>query len=558
MRRKIGFSFRSFTWVAITLLGVICLLTPAAFGQSITPLGRTSQEHPGQKYKLEGTVINSVTGEPIPRALVRIQWYATTNSVLSGGDGRFHFDAVPEGQAVVSAQKPGFFVKNAGKTHPWQADAITVGPQTPSITVALVPESVIYGHVEDANGEPVENAQVRIVQVRIEEGRKKWNQVAGGQTDEEGDFRIADLSQGTYYVGVDANWSLRRNPAEQSKKNREGYPAVVYYPTSPDLWSAQPVNLAPGQRMQLQFALKQEPLFRVSGKVTGMLPGTFPNFQFVDGSNQMLNLPTQFERQDGTFRSLVPSGTYLLRVTAPDNKRNELVAEQTIVVASDVTDVHFSLAPVISVPVLVRTEITKPTPEVNVDAAGGYQQEVNIQFVPSNPSNRGAWANFDPQEVPSALKVRSVLPGKYWVEVMAVRGDRYVQSARCGTVDLLREELVVPPGVQLPPIEVVLRDDTAELTSKLPNIGGDSFGHLLIVPQFAPMHPRVVPVYGQNEYQSPGLAPGDYKVFAFDSLDQVEYTSAETLSRYESHAATVSLSANGKASVTLELIRTGE
>jgi hypothetical protein len=407
--------------------------------------------------------------------------------------------------------------------------------------------------VEDANGEPIENANIRVIQVRIEEGRRRRDQVAGGQTDEEGNFRIADLFQGTYYVGVDANGALRRNPGEQSKKNREGYPAVVYYPASPDLSSAQPVNLGPGQRMQLQFSLKQEPLFRVSGKVTGMLPGTFPNFQFLDSSNQPLNLPMQFERQDGTFKSMVPAGTYLVRMTAPDGNRNELVAEKTIVVGSDVADIHLSLAPLISVPVLVRAEITKP----DTDVAVGYQ-EVSIQFLPSDHSNRGAWASVDPQEAPNTLRVRSILPGKYWVGVMAARGDRYVQSARCGTVDLLREELVVPPGVQLPPIEVVLRDDIAAITSKLGNPSDDSFGHLLIAPQFAPMQPRVVPVIGRSEFQSPGLAPGDYKVFAFDSIDQVEYTNPETLSRYEPHAATVSLSANGKASVTLELIRTGE
>lgn len=550
-------SFSS-TVATLLLAGCICLPVQNALGQVLRPLGASTDDHAPKKYKIEGAVINSVTGEPIPRALVQLTGPAQ-ESVLTGSDGRFHFDAVPEGQVAVTGVKPGFFDQMERKRRYWMQYAITVGPDTKPITVTLVPESVIRGHVEDVNGEPIENAQIRVMQFRIQQGRKERQQVAYGKTDEDGNFRIADLRQGSYYVGVEANSARFQNPIDQFKKDREGYSAVVYYPNSPDLSAAQPVSLTPGQKIELQFALKREPMFRVAGKVAGLPPGTYASFQWFDLTGGSLAFTIQFERQDSTFKAMAPSGTYLLRVTAPDNNRHQLLAEQTITVGSDIPDLRVALARLPSVPVIVRSEVAKESPSHDAGGSDGLRQEVNVRLVADDFSNRGAWGNFDPQETPRSFKVREILPGKYSVEVTPTASNQYIQSARCGTLDLLREKLVVQPGVQVQPIEVVVRDDGATLGGKVRNASPDFVANLLIVPQAAPMQPaRLMQVFGAAEFQSAALAPGDYKVFAFDSLDQIEYLNPESLDRYASQAATVSLSANGKANVTVDVIRTGE
>ena len=58
-----------------------------------------------------------------------------------------------------------------------------------------------------------------------------------------------------------------------------------------------------------------------------------------------------------------------------------------------------------------------------------------------------------------------------------------VVSARCGGIDLLKEELVVPENGDMPPIEVVLRDNYA--TAKI-NVHSDVRaldGWIVMVPQ---------------------------------------------------------------------------
>jgi hypothetical protein len=59
-----------------------------------------------------------------------------------------------------------------------------------------------------------------------------------------------------------------------------------------------------------------------------------------------------------------------------------------------------------------------------------------------------------------------------------------------------------------------------------------------------------------SQFNLRALAPGNYLVFAFDHLDDVEYSSSDVLQKYTSLAAHVTLSPNQRARVTLELIRT--
>jgi hypothetical protein len=109
---------------------------------------------------------------------------------------------------------------------------------------------------------------------------------------------------------------------------------------------------------------------------------------------------------------------------------------------------------------------------------------------------------------------------------------------------------------------MVLRDDGAELTGTVRNTNGntnaDYSSGMLVVPQFAPRHARTGSI-SKGEFQFMNLAPGEYKVFAFDSsIWRLEYMNPEVLLRYASRAASVTVSTNGKAHITVDLIQAGE
>jgi len=160
-------------------------------------------------------------------------------------------------------------------------------------------------------------------------------------------------------------------------------------------------------------------------------------------------------------------------------------------------------------------------------------------------------------EEPDSLIMPDVPTGRYSVEVWPVNPNAYVQSLRCGTTDLLQEDLVVPTGKRLPPVEIVLRDDAAELTGTVLNTNADYFYGVLVVPQFAPRHARLGNI-SKGEFKFVNLAPGEYKVFAFNSIWRIEYMNPEVLRQYASRAASVIVSTNGKAHITVDLIQAEE
>ncbi|MGH9566351.1 MAG: hypothetical protein ACRD4I_10230, partial [Candidatus Angelobacter sp.] len=159
---------------------------------------------------------------------------------------------------------------------------------------------------------------------------------------------------------------------------------------------------------------------------------------------------------------------------------------------------------------------------------------------------------------PYAMTIASVTPGKYLVRARAYLGG-YVQSLRCGNADLFREELVVPESGVVPPIEVEMRDDAATVNVK---VRGDKPGQqaaVLIVPDDEiSREPRIMAADLAMGVQAIYLAPGAYKVFAFDSIADPDYEEPGTLAKYAGKAASLTLSPNGTASVTVDLIHRGE
>ena len=113
-----------------------------------------------QTFKVEGTVINAVTGRPIPRALVEWNGQSGLVSVLTGPDGEFSFDGVPQGRAQVSAQKPGYFAGRGGA--PQRPTVFVAGPDSGKLSIKLWPEAIIWGRVLGKDGEPLENASIRV------------------------------------------------------------------------------------------------------------------------------------------------------------------------------------------------------------------------------------------------------------------------------------------------------------------------------------------------------------------------------------------------------------
>src|SRR4051812_1597334 len=167
--------------VRMAVLGLVCCVSVLAAAQEgpaqdppPPPEGPTETVNvgngsgPGELVPLanvarttvHGVVRNAATGEPLARALVRIEGDAVTGS-LTDGEGRFDIAGVPLGPQAFQVMKPGFIDEiAAGAGGPPTVvngasnseHNVYVAADMPELGFRLAPTNAIRGQVELSTG----------------------------------------------------------------------------------------------------------------------------------------------------------------------------------------------------------------------------------------------------------------------------------------------------------------------------------------------------------------------------------------------------------------------
>jgi len=148
------------------------------------------------------------------------------------------------------------------------------------------------------------------------------------------------------------------------------------------------------------------------------------------------------------------------------------------------------------------------------------------------------------------LEIPNVPTGEYRVRVQTPIG--YVASMRCGETDLQNSSLVIGAGASLPPIEVTLRDDGAEVDGSVTEVANRSRGTTLgVMPgtaagfvYFAPVREsrevKMAVVQSDGNFQVAQLPPGTYRVLAFDRpRNDLEFSDEDAMRKYDAQSITV-------------------
>jgi protocatechuate 3,4-dioxygenase beta subunit len=522
-----------------------------------------AQQGSNNLFKVEGTVVNSLTGRPIPRALVEMSGRA----MLSGSEGEFAFDGVSPGQTEISLTKPGYFSQGTRLRQVSRGAAIEVAPDTGKIVLKLAPEAVIFGHVTGDDEEPLEGALIEVLALVSVNGQTQLQLAKSNvRTDEDGNYRVAGLFPGRYIIAVKTQNPARRILGVQTTKTSEAYPLQVYHPQAKDLASATVMDLSPGQRAQASFSLSLGPAFKLAGTVA--TPGEWLQVnvpELLDSMDRLLLRADQFEPKSGSFEfRSVPAGTYRLRCSGLNPGRYNEYSERSVTVSQPVTNLKLVLKHRPRIPVEFHTELTQPRSSGPCPYNVGdeiHQAECSdmppalAELTPAreSPNFKLQWR---PANDSSGFGISGVSPGKY-VVYSTPAGPWYVQSLRSGHLDLLREELVVPEEGSVAPIQVVLRDDWARLEVQVHGAAIGKYAVVVVIPDAHFSDPLTF-VTNKAKIQWGAVPPGDYRVLAFDSMYESDYTNREALTPYLDKAANVRVSANQKSSVAVDLIRTGE
>lgn len=540
----------------LALFSIAFLLSIGLTGQAprVPNPGRTDRasEAPdnGPRVAVSGSVVNSVTSEPIPRAMVQL-FARGARATLTGPDGRFQFQDVPAGSATVTAQKPGFFslqelnLSDAGS--PYVILQIAQDPLS-NITVKLLPSATISGRVIDVNGEPIESVQVRALVKRIDTGSARWEERSNATTDEAGEYRFANLMPGDYYIGTIAKpVSEFSATAREAGATSDRFFPSTFFPGSSTLSSASPLSVGAGQEANADFRLSITGTYRVSGTVAGMRPGP-TSFVLLDADGTVAGLPARFDRRTNHFgfTGVLP-GSYSVFVNSHNGGQALFGTAAVTVGNADLGNVQVTIQPAASIPVHIALEgVNNNAPEATPN--------VSVHLRPREPNifNMGAWSHSGDVNGTAALSIPGVMPGRYKADVQ-ISGDLYVSSLRSGASDLSRDDLIVPPGPEAPPLDLVIRSGAASIHGTLKDNETPVRGWVVLLPDdestSAPVAMAVTGAFTIN-----GIAPGSYHVYGFPSVKTLEYCNRELMRSFESAATSISVGERDQKEISVPLI----
>jgi Carboxypeptidase regulatory-like domain len=522
---------------------------------------------------ISGVVLNSITGEPIPRALVQVSGgFPGVASALTDSEGRFELANVPESDVTILARKPGFFGDQELHSEGFQPPLIHVSSRTESLVLKLLPEGSISGHVATRQGEPLEDTPIHIFRQRILDGRKRWEPCNQVSADEDGEFRVANLQPGIYLLSAGPTQVIaQRSVSRRAGMNREGI-GSLFFPGAPDLESATPLTLAGGQQLQADFSVKLEPMLKVSGTVAGA-SAVSTSLEVATRSGETLAVPATYDVQTGKFETHVPPGSYVFQVRVANPTGLELGADLPLSVHADLDGVVLVPKPLLNMPVHVEA---RRVANATTEGAAGAIFEAGSTSVPRPSSDTPppqlvqvrlipTELRFQSQEFQAAINpadntfaVANITPGSYSVEVLPIP-PWYVQSAASGNTDVLRDDLLISAGHRPDPLEIVLRDDGANLNGIVRAEGKPVPASILLIPDpSSSEHARLMQAGQGGEFQFDRIPPGDYKLLAFDSLETLEFRNPAAIAPYLARAVRVTVSSGERSEMDLERITVGK
>jgi hypothetical protein len=547
----------------------ICLNASAQDPQQTNASANTSQQ-----TTVHGIVRNGASGEPLPRALVRINGDASTG-VLTDGEGRFEIADVPEGPQEFTVLKPGFMDEEeagtnsvASNSHGFGHNVIIAAPMG-DVVFTMEPTNSIQGLIQLSTGDVAQGIQVALLRRTVQDGRVVWQSEANAKTNSEGSYRFGELADGLYavYTQPAMDSDAATNLVENGSGNnvaRQGY-ASVFYPDARDLASAAKMRVAAGEQAQANIVLTLEPFQSVTATVAKPKDSAGESedvsVQVMDGQQHQLPYSAQYDPATHTLQAWLPDGSYRLMAIVRSNTLRILssrsdgtlnaTAGQQRSIAGDVgfavegwpvSNLHIPLTPIASSPVQVTvqrspnatTQTTDAQVFITLSQTGGWMTDGMVNsFVDGNIS--GTLVGTPP------------IAGAYWVHTAVGAKTLCVASFTAGSASLAHEPLVLGIAGAAAPLVLALRDDCARLTLSLPGsvglgAGEERFYTVYAVPDFDSTEdvvPQTLRPSSGGRITLTGLTPGNYHVYTFDRPLALEYRNPEVLASLQGQAIAV-------------------
>jgi protocatechuate 3,4-dioxygenase beta subunit len=578
--------------VVLLLAGTTLAQVATRPGTAPTP-GSPTESTPTsgkEKAKIEGRVVSMTSGEPVRRANLSLRTSAgpggpQTMIVMGGGnmppmpgnvsgatdnDGKFLIENIEPGRYYLSAEKAGF-VRQAygvrGSSGTGTVLSLEPGQHLKDLVFKLTPQGVISGRVLDEDGDPVQGVQVMAMRWAYQRGKRQLVPAGGsGSTNDQGEYRIATLSPGRYFLRAQASRMMVSMGPERpgnAKKAEEGF-VSTYFPNAVEISAAAPIDVQPGAEMRsMDFRLTKTKVYRVSGKVMGPdgLPARNAMVMAMPredsgpggpaGGVMMMrsvsvagggNAPTP-----GIFEvSGLAPGSYILNASMMDG--NPLSARHPVeIIDKNLEDVIIYVNAGFEVAGNVKLESSDPNAKlsnirVNLAGSSGGGMVINI-----------GGAQQGQVKDDGTFSLKGLSPDKYDVNVMS---SGYVKSIKLAGQEIEGNTIDLTSGVA-GSLDIVVSTNGGAITGRVEASSGDAAQGVLVSlaavknkrDQF-----RTVQSDQNGNFNFANVPPGEYRVYAWEDIESGAHQDPDIRKPFESNAPTVKVEEKGSQSANVKLI----
>jgi sarcosine oxidase gamma subunit len=522
--------------------------------------------------------------------------------VFADDKGRFTIE-VEEGLYSVEVLGNGYVPQVFGKRfadHPGTPVNVTAGQITRDVNVTLTPAATVSGTIRDEFDRPLVNVPVQLLQYSYNsEGERAYVPGSAVQTDDRGEYRMYWVTPGHYYV-LAGRPTTAANPMLEMVSLALGgagaagnrVPAVkgyAFYPGVADIQNARAIDLQPGAELQaINVALAAKPrTYSIRGRLVDSKTGQPPLQASVfvvpqtpglnsDGIESKLGIPNRnYTAATGKIeiRDLMP-GVYSVTAVAQDMSAavrggapNQSSGAVTVSISNaDVEDIVLAIAPAGSIEGRLRVEgqlsqesrldirvVLRPT---GANSAAQRTMQSQLESSSGFSESGAAQARGD-----GTFRMNNIPPGDYRLEVSTgifrgLGGQGYIKEARFEGADVLSSPLRFSGSGAL---DIVIATGGGKLEGAVLDARSQpvSGAQVVLVPDRARFRTdlyQAIRTDTRGRFSVAPIAPGDYKVLAWESIEEGSWFDPDVLTRYESRSRSAHVTETSSETVDIRVI----
>jgi Carboxypeptidase regulatory-like domain len=551
-------------------------LVPALLLSVLLSGSALAQEATKSRAAIQGIVTRDPDSQAVKKALIELiadnQAQGGNYTTITGPDGGFRIENIAPGRYHLFAERTGLLDTDKQRGHTdGRILTLTAGQELKDLHLRLQAAAVIRGRVTDEDGDPLPNAEVTVLRQTFVAGHKHWEQAGAERTNDLGEYRIANLPAGNAYISVspppDFKSLIENAGTAAETRNAKADPSAsttyqtTYYPGTADRSQAAPIALHPGDEFPANFSLTPSPSLSVRGAVVNVPPRASATIMLQSRDFSLVLNGAEIHKDGSFVIHDVSPGSYTI-LASVEGSPVPMTARQSLQVGStNVEGLRLSPQPGTTLRGRVRLEARNNASRFDPERVFLALQSVDSEQDEGVLQGRENFSNLAHVAADGSFQWTDVPAGSYYVQVM---GDTtanegwFVKSAAAGGRDINESGISVDGGTVA--LDVVISANGGVCEGVAVDAKGEPVANAVVVavPE-AGMRTRT-DRYGKTvtdqtgRFTLRGIRPGDYTVFAWETVDGEAYYNPDFLKTYEGQGSTVHVSEGERKSLQIDAI----